>query len=81
MYSERFQTPTHEEHRLEPFDDKGVRVLVPENSKSNGQEDEDGVEGNGEEPQAADRQRESQHSEDEADQAKWEELSCYFKPC
>ena len=69
------QLPTHEEHRLESFDDKGVRVLVPENSKSNGQEDEGGVEGNGEEPQAADGQRESQSSEDQANQGKWEELS------
>ena len=69
------QLPTHEEQRLESFDDKGVRILVPESTKSNGEEDEDGVEGNGEEPQAADGQRESQSSEDVADQAKWEELS------
>ena len=70
------QLLTHEEHRLESFDDKGLSVLVPESSKSNGEEDEDGVDGNGEEPQAADRQRESQRSEDVADQAKWKEFSC-----
>ena len=70
-----FQLPTHVEHRLESFDDECVCVFVPEYTKSNGEKDEDGVEGNGKKPQTGDRQRESQSSEDQAKQAKWKELS------
>ena len=72
------QLPTHEEHRLESFDDKGVPVLVTDSTKSNGKEDEDGIEGNGVEPQTGDRQHDSQSSEDQTHQGKWEQLSCKY---
>ena len=67
--------PTHEEHRLESLDDKGVQVLVPEDSKTNGKKNEDGVEGDGVELQEADRQREREDSEHQANQGKWEKLT------
>ena len=58
--------PTHEEHRLESLDDKGVQVLVPEDPKTNGKKNEDGEEGDGVELQKADRQREREDPEDQA---------------
>ena len=67
--------PTHEEHRLESLDDKGVCVLVPEDPKTNGKKNEDGVEGDGVELQEADRQREREDPEDQAHQGKWEKLT------
>ena len=75
-----YNLPTHEEHRLESFDDKGVCVLVPEDPKANGKKNEDGVEGDGVELQEADRQRECDDPEDQADQGKWEEFS-YSDAC
>ena len=75
MYVSTISLPTHEEHRLESLDDKGVQVLVPEDSKANGKKNEDGVEGDGKELQEADRQRECDDPEDQAHQGKWEKLT------
>ena len=67
--------PTHEEHRLESLDDKGVQVLVPEDPKANGKKNEDGVEGDGVKLQKTDRQREREDPENQAHQGKWEKLT------
>ena len=69
-----YNLPTHEEHRLESLDDKGVCVLVPEDPKTNGKKNEDGVEGDGVELQKADRQRECGNPEYQAHQGEWEEF-------
>ena len=75
MFGSTISLLTHEEHRLESLDDKGVCVLVPEDSKANGKKNEDGVEGDGVELQEADRQREREDSEHQANQGKWEKLT------
>ena len=75
MYVSTISLPTHEEHRLESLDDKGVQVLVPEDSKANGKKNEDGVEGDGVELQEANRQREREDPENQTHQGKWEKLT------
>ena len=75
MYVSKISLPTHEEHRLESLDDKGVQVLVPEDSKANGKKNEDGVEGDGVKLQKTDRQREREDPENQAHQGKWEKLT------
>ena len=75
MYVSTISLPTHEEHRLESLDDKGVQVLVPEDSKANGKKNEDGVEGDGVKLQKTDRQREREDPENQAHQGKWEKLT------
>ena len=75
-----YNLPTHEEHRLESLDDKGVCVLVPEDPKANGKKNEDGVDGDGVKLQKTKRKRECDDPEDQADQGKWEEFS-YSDAC